>query len=76
MNAECNSDDCVSTDLLQDKTETQSEPPTEITDPREQDEHGMTDAKMSPIDSVKVCDNYITLYHNYIGHCQFPETYT
>jgi hypothetical protein len=75
MNAECNSDECVSADVLQVKSETQSELPAAISDPREQDQQGMTDVNMSPSDSVKVCDNYITQYHSYIGCCQFPETY-
>lgn len=69
MNAQHNKDNCVSADLLQDKTETQTEPPAEIADPREH-EQSMTDVKMSPVDSIKVCDN-----HNYGGHCQFSETY-
>ncbi|KDR16419.1 uncharacterized protein LOC110832618 [Zootermopsis nevadensis] len=53
MNAQHNKDNCVSADLLQDKTETQTEPPAEIADPREH-EQSMTDVKMSPVDSIKV----------------------
>jgi hypothetical protein len=49
MNAECNSDNCVSAHLLQDKTETQPEPPAEVTDPSEQVELSITDVKISPI---------------------------
>lgn len=78
INAECNNDNSVSLEFLQDEKEIQfkleSGGHADITDNREQDEQSVTNVNISINDSVKVCDNYST-FKPYTDHCPVPDIY-